>query len=500
MTDDREPWTRSARVAFGVLVGLLLASLALTVHPWFDRTHDGALYVHTARALAAGEGYSWLGMPFRVRPPGFSALIAPLVGASGAIDFWRLNLVAGAFGVAAAALLFVHARARVGWPLALVAAVALWATPTWQRFASQVMSDVPGTALLLGCLVLERRAARRPSLARDVVLGLAIGATAWVRFVAVLLVPAVWLARVLGQRGGADRRPWAVRLLPVALAAGAAIAPWQVRNALVTVPTPTDQTLNYSYATGLLRADEGDPESRLLAPAEILARVPQRGADIVGTLGSRLATREPDLVRTLVAALFLAALARAAWKRRAAAELFCGLVLALVSVYFAFDERLVLPVYALALPALLEALRDAAGVVLPRRAAGAMAGAALLALCAHDWRPRAGWDGIEREHAAFGAFAEAVDARLAPDARLAAGYGWQAGLYLDRPVYSLRFAVRRAGRPAGAEAVIERERIDALVLYRGLVADRALFPWAVERYGPGAVEAIDDLGAIVRVR
>ena len=49
------------RAALATLVALALASLAWLVHPWFDAVNDAALYLLTAKALAAGEGYSYLG-------------------------------------------------------------------------------------------------------------------------------------------------------------------------------------------------------------------------------------------------------------------------------------------------------------------------------------------------------------------------------------------------------------------------------------------------------
>jgi hypothetical protein len=124
----------------------------------------------------------------------------------------------------------------------------------------------------------------------------------------------------------------------------------------------------------------------------------------------------------------------------------------------------------------------------------------LLALCAHDWRPRAGWDEIRREHEEFTDFARQANARVAPDARLASAFGWQQALYLGRPVHSLRFAVRRAGNQDAAAERIDAERIDALVLYGALAADRPLMDWAIARYGAERVEPIGARGLVVHVR
>ena len=45
------------RVALAVFVACLFASLFWFVHPWYDMTIDGSVYIVTARSLAAGEGY-----------------------------------------------------------------------------------------------------------------------------------------------------------------------------------------------------------------------------------------------------------------------------------------------------------------------------------------------------------------------------------------------------------------------------------------------------------
>ena len=38
----------------------VLASLTYLVHPWYELSNDAALYISTARSIAAGEGYQYL--------------------------------------------------------------------------------------------------------------------------------------------------------------------------------------------------------------------------------------------------------------------------------------------------------------------------------------------------------------------------------------------------------------------------------------------------------
>src|SRR3990172_11522976 len=115
-----------------VLAAILLGSLPYLVHPWFDLLHDAAMYVLTARSLASGEGYMMLGMPFAVRPPGFPALIAPILAVWGT-DFLALNAFVSACGAIAVFLLFVLERPRLGALLASLVAMGIWLNPAFRR-------------------------------------------------------------------------------------------------------------------------------------------------------------------------------------------------------------------------------------------------------------------------------------------------------------------------------------------------------------------------------
>ena len=129
-------------------------------------------------------------LAFRAHPPGFPLLIAPLIGILGT-NFYALNLTVSLFGAAGAALLAIIWRPRLGWTLAVLTATVLWTSPGYQRLCNQVMSDVPGTTLLLLCLLLERWSSQSGSRWRELVLGLCIGLSAYVRAVTLVLVPAI---------------------------------------------------------------------------------------------------------------------------------------------------------------------------------------------------------------------------------------------------------------------------------------------------------------------
>jgi hypothetical protein len=492
--------TRDARREALVLV-LLVAGLGVSlfalVHPWYDPTNDGSMYIATARALADGEGYRFLGETFVIRPPGFPALIA-LFEPDGR-NFAILNMLVSVFGAAGVTLLYLHQRSRVGAALAALTAVAIWLNPGYRRLCTQVMSDVPGLACILACLLIERWAARRPAWRREVVLGLAIGLAAYVRSTAILLVPAILLARALGpaqvrEAAGGWGRFALRRLVPCALAAWLVGLPWALVRERTAAPPPAEQTLNYTLSTAMWHEDQGDPASRRYRPGEVLARIPAQLEGVGLALGSRLQHRIPgDAPPALWTARgwHAVALALAAcWaivlvRRRAAAEWFVAVLGGVLALYFSFIDRLALPLYVIAFAAAVEVLRD-----LVRRVAGARAGTLvpavlLVGLIALDFDPRPRWDEIRERHRAFVEMAAAVEAAIEPEARLAAGQGWHHAVYLDRPVYSLMHVARRAGRLDVVEELIDRHRIDTVVLSGLVPPDLPFVPYFQEHYGPG---------------
>jgi 4-amino-4-deoxy-L-arabinose transferase-like glycosyltransferase len=464
-------------------------SLFWLVHPWYDPTNDGSMYVATARSIARGEGYTLLGSPFLIRPPGFSILLAPLFALLGT-DFLVLNAFVSAFGAVGVVLLFLWARPRLGKGLALLVAVAIWLNPGYRELSNQVMSDVPGTALLLGCLLLERRFARAPSARGSLLLGLAIGLSSLVRSVNALLLPAI-LGAALTRRLLGEREAWrAVWLRQLCLAGGFALAvvPWSVRNDLVAPPPPAEQTLLYSYSSGMWHEDMGDPRSPRLGLGDVLARFPERSSQVASVLGSRMKEGPQAPPRVGVTLLLVACALFVLAKRRASPELFVLLTLAVVSFYFGFAGRLLLPVWVLALPAAVETARDLGRFALGERRARVVTGALLVALIAVDFEPRRDWDEIEREHEVLRELCDAMEANLEPDARLASARGWHYAVHMDRPVYSLEFVLQREGNMRAVEELIDRVGVNTVILSpvppAPLFRDRDVLPYFSERYRP----------------
>jgi hypothetical protein len=501
------PWTRWTT---WVLIAFVLAactSLALFVHPYYeatDTTNDASMYIACAKALLAGEGYQYLGTPFTIRPPGFALLIVPVLALRG-LDFMALNAFVGLFGVATVALLFVWLRPRVGTVVSLAVATVVWLNPSFRQMCNQVMSDVPGAASMLACLIVERWAERKPSIRRDLILGAAIGLASYVRSVNVLLVPAILCGRVAAQlfehRWGGGGSGWLAfvrsRALGLAIATALVVAPWSIRDSLSRPEPPVDQNFLYSYSTAMWHVDGGDPSSPRRPLSAIFERVPQRARQITSMLGSRMTTSEGSTAEIAIGAVMLAAIVVALVRRRKSAEFMALGVTVVLAVYFGFQGRLVLPVWLFALAALADCVMGAITRAVNALAARAAVVVALAALVWVDWAPYRGVDRIEAIHAAYMRTCDAFRQRLAPDARVAAPIGWHYSVYLDRPVYSLFFAVRREGEMRAVERVIDEYGINTVVLWSAIPADQSMLPYFRERYGddnafPG--------GSVFRVR
>jgi hypothetical protein len=494
------PWDRRATIASIALVAVMLATLPWLVHGWFeatDETNDASIYVASARSLLAGDGYSYLGEPFTVRPPGMSLLLAALFAWRGA-DWYAVNATVALFGVACVAFLFVHAQRRLGAWLAALVAAAVWFSTSFQTLCNQAMSDVPGAALLFACLAIERWAAGRPSLRRDLVLGLAIGLSTYVRSVTILLVPAIVVARTWQTWSGtrpADVWSWSrfvlTRLAPFVIAAFAAKIPWDVRCALHHPEPPVDQNFLYSYSTAMWHVDGGDPSSAPRALSSIFERMPERAETVLSVLGARMEGSYARSATIAVGVLLLALAAITLWRRRESAELFAALFLGVLLVYFGFRDRLVLPLWLVVLPAAVEGLLVILRTRIGAKGSSVAASIAIAALPFFDFRPRAGWDRIEAQHHFYERYAAELASVVPPEQRIASPIGWHLSVYLERPVWSLFFAVRRAGGVDGAWSAIARHRIDAVALSPRVPSDRGLAPALGGRME--AIHATDDV-------
>ncbi len=459
------PWTLRSTLALTFLVVGAALSLIWLVHPHFDITTDGSIYILTAESLLAGNGYTYLGEPFIVRPPGFSVLLMPVLGAFGT-NFYALNLYVGLFGVLLVSTVFLYARPRVGVPVAFAIAGALWLNPTLQRLSTQVMSDVPGSAFMLLCLIVEPWTRRNPSPRRDAILGVCIAAASYVRMINILLVPAILIARYLHYRSRGSLRSFLTRHTAiVVLVPLITVGAWSVRSAIHHPTAPVYQTKDYSYWVAMWHTDRGDPSSPTVTLRQVAERVPDRLGEIVPLLGSRMRSDEPLLHEIVFGTTLLLLWLIAVVRRRSAGDLLAGATLALLAIYFALLGRLVLPLYVLVIVAAADTALWALGKRVRARIAEAIV-VGLLALIAFlDFDPRAEWKPIGRRHNQYSRVAEHITAEFPPDAPVAALVGAPFSVYLKRPVYSLRPAMKR-DREGGFEEALKRHDIAVVTIER----------------------------------
>jgi hypothetical protein len=488
------PWSKLEKIALACFSLSVFASLAVLTHPWNELVRDASTYVVVSKSLLAGDGYSYLGIPFVLRPPGFPLMMAPVLGTWG-LDFHALNLFVSVIGAIGVVLLFIYLRDPLGWVLALLVSTAAWLNPLYRELCNQVMSEVPSLTLVIACLLLERACGRRSSGRREVALGILLGLSILVRSVNWLLVAAILASRLLrylrANRVEGEWRAWVLRrlLTPVAIAV-LVVLPWNVYSHFNQAPAVDDQIGIHSYATALLHEDWGDPGSPLIGRAEIVERGWIRIDQITTVLGSRLsierhgnryAERRANGVEIIVSVALLAALFLALWKRGEPIEFLCLALLFLTLVYFGFRARLLLPVYVLSLPCALWVIHDFA----QRRGRGklgyAISGFLVLFLIALDsdpWRNRAE---LEANHLEWTESCSALSAALAPDARVATRLGTHFAACLDVPVYNLEFATRRLGESRGLESVVVNYQINTIFLS----AESSLAPRITSIYGEG---------------
>jgi hypothetical protein len=515
---DGSAWDRRTKFVFIALAAAMLASLPWVVHPYYEaniETNDASMYILSAKALLAGQGYAYVGQPFTIRPPGMSVLLAPIIYFRG-VDFGAMNLLVNLVGAAGILALFAWVRPRVGSFVAAALGLFLWLDPGFRHFSNEVMSDVPGLSLTFALLVLERWADRNPSCCRELVLGAAIGLSSYVRTVLILVLLAIVLARLWRNLSAGDpREPWSRLLLQRAgiafLGTLLVVLPWTLRNAMVAPSGAVDQTFIHSYGVAMWHVDVGDPSSPLRSISDLTKPLPDHVNRLLSLVGTRMETNHAGIAGVALGAGIVVACAWLAWKRKRSAEIYV-LILAVVLLFVLREprDRLTLPLFAIGWAAMAEALCCCGRALAPPEARRGLIAIGFAALAVLGFRYREGWDELARAHRARIEQARAWNERLAPDARVASAIGWHHSVYLGRTVYSLLFAVRRRARDADARAamgadrnemqaaedVIDKYGVNSVILSGG-PSDQWPLPYFQRRYGPG-LRAGD--GWIFRVR
>lgn len=131
---------------------------ALLWSPHWYPLSDSSLYLSLARSLAAGRGFTYMGEPHRLVPPGTPALFAVVFRLGGGIGALQALLIV--FMLIAHTLCFLTLRRWVSERLALAATLAAAASYWVFVNAFTVMSEPAGLALFWGGLLAMTRAAQ----------------------------------------------------------------------------------------------------------------------------------------------------------------------------------------------------------------------------------------------------------------------------------------------------------------------------------------------------
>jgi hypothetical protein len=363
--------------------------------------------------------------------------------------------------------MFAFYRERLGAVVSAALALAVWLNPLFRELSGQIMSDVPGAALVFAALLLERRVARAPSVLGNVLLGVTIGAGLYLRSIFVLLLPAIALARLvrwLVERDAGSLRSLKL-LVPVLAIPILCWVPWSLRTSALEIPSPPEQVYLHSYEAAMWHEHPWDPGSRKLGWGEIVGRAPENLRVILPLIGSGLTDESPSPLRTALAVAAVVCAAIVLVRRRSPAEFLAGGMLASLAVYFAFKPRLALPVFLLLLPAVCEVVLMVLGRFAPRRVAAWTVAALLVVPAALAFDPVGRREEARREHEAAEKLIARIEKRFPGEQPLGAPLGWHIGVHTDRPVYSLQIVAQRKG-PDAVFDLIDRHGIAVVATHR----------------------------------
>ncbi len=359
------PRTIALIAALVVLVGAIASITPDPIGVFWD---DG-VYLLTAKALVAGEGYRYTylpGAPPAIHyPPGFPLLLAavlrftPDFPANVAV-LKLLNPVFLALGAYGAARLGVRALSLQPWPAAVAVAICALIAPVLV-LTNVLLSESLFFALLTGALIAAERAVAEGGARRAFAAGALSAALALVRTVGGVLVPAAVIAVLWRGRGTRrERGRDAAVLLAVALVL---LAPWQAWVWMAARGFP--DALRGSYGPYLEWVVNGFRSEPTLAPRVVA----KNAADLWRAFGIVFAPRLPHLVQAGAALAVLVALGAglASLARRAPVLMLFLLAYGAIVLLWPYNpERFVWAVWPLAGLVLAAAARNAGGWLAPR--------------------------------------------------------------------------------------------------------------------------------------
>ena len=328
-----------------------IACLFCWADPRWQPDWDGALTILTARNLAEGQGYSYLGRPFILRPPGLAWVLSQLQGA-GRFDAAPLNLAIMAFAGAWIAALYFALRAESTRARALAVALLTGTSALVVERFNRIESEFPFAAALFLCFGLHERAQRRASSALAALAGLALAAALYLRSAALVLVPGFVLLSLLPGAARPRWRAW----LPAALALALA-APWMLWASRMAdrVERPAEQLLLFDYSTAIFHSDAGDPDSPLVTPAGWLARAATNTPLLLEDLARTTLGSAHPLAQLAIALLVGAGVALRLRRGPRLLDWWSSAYAGVLILYFTHHPRLALPLLPVAYACALEA-------------------------------------------------------------------------------------------------------------------------------------------------
>jgi 4-amino-4-deoxy-L-arabinose transferase-like glycosyltransferase len=325
-----------------VLVIYALVVLIACVEVQWRPEWDSAIYLLTARSLARGTGYTYLGQPFILRPPGFSYALSFLSQEDGRFDFAELNFLMMVTVVVSVILVYLTLRRTEGSSRALAAVLLMGTSPLFVARFNWIQSDVPFLALLFASIFLFDLAARssRWCVPACLVASLFLTAAIYFRSAGMILLPGAVLLVFLRQRSG-----YRLVALAPALIVPILVAPWLLhsRSAAMTAQRPSEQLLLFDYTTATFRVDPGDPDSDTISTSQLLQRIRTNGGHLVADLAAYVLGVRSGWAHMLVVALLAVGLVAGLVRSPTLLEWHALTYAVLLLTYFSYDARLVLP-------------------------------------------------------------------------------------------------------------------------------------------------------------
>ncbi len=225
--------------------------------PYWKLSADSAIYISLARALANGEGYTYMGYPHIKYPPGFSLMLMPIeffFGHNYLLMRWLIVLCA--IGSVAISYLLIKRTASIG--VACVVSVATAVSYALVRQSAYIQPDIPYMFISLLVLYVSTHYHQYLSKKTTFLLILLVAIACYIRTIGFTLAMAIALSILFDMKG--EPLPKRLRhsiavIVIIALVTGL----WVGRSAMITNP-PTEAGL-ISYKDEFTRLNLHDPLS-----------------------------------------------------------------------------------------------------------------------------------------------------------------------------------------------------------------------------------------------